>query len=78
MKLPEVEEGKYIIVTADSRTGIILNNDGSYYLNKGADYYQIADAKTEAIEFINNKLKESSDFEFTLFDHNGQFLEMFR
>lgn len=78
MKPPEVEEGKYIIITADSRTGIILNNDGSYYQNEGADYYQIGDGKTEAIELIYEKLKESTDFEYMLYNHKGQFLEMFR
>lgn len=31
MNLPKLENGKYILIRAEYATGIILNNDDSYY-----------------------------------------------
>ncbi len=53
MKIPIVDEGKFILITAEHKTGIILNNDGSRYLGEGDSYYEVVDGKSKAIDRIN-------------------------
>jgi len=78
MKIPIVEQGKFVIIISDYNTGIILNNDGSYYQNEGDNYYEIIEGKGNAIAEINKKLNEKEGIEIILYDNKGKFLELYR
>lgn len=78
MEIPKIGDGKYIILIADARTGNILNNDGSYYLNQGSDFFTVFNSKEEAYTVGNMKIKENSKIEVLIYDGNGDFLDIIR
>jgi len=78
MKIPITVKGKFVLILSELKSGIVLNNDGSYYLNAGQDYYQIVDSKIEVTEIIEKHLSVNKEIEVSLYDHNGNFLEVYR
>lgn len=78
MKIPKVEKGSYVIINAERSTGKILNNDGVYYQSTGEDYYLIIKGKDETEEKINNILNENDHVEILLYDHEAQFVGLYR
>lgn len=72
MKLPLIENKCIILLKVEESTGIILNNDNSYYLQKGEDYYKLfAD-----IEGARKYVEESAEVgvEYILYDNQGNYL----
>ncbi|MBQ4820019.1 hypothetical protein [Aquimarina sp. MMG016] len=78
MKIPIIGKGKYILITAKYKTGVILNNDGSPYLGDGQDYFLVKENKENAVSFAKSKVLNDDTIEILLYDGNGQFLEVFR
>lgn len=77
MEIPKVGLGKFILICADLMTGEILNNDGSRYVGKGEQYYQVFDKKENAIDKALEVIN-SDKVEVLLYDGNGDFLKIFR
>jgi hypothetical protein len=79
MFIPEAEEGKFIIITAELSTGIVLNNDGSRYTGGGNNYYQIFDDKSKVEKFFDREFNEMKrNIELIVYNHNAGFIEVIR
>lgn len=78
MVFPKVENGKIISVKSQKLTGIILNNDGSFYLNKGDNYFLVHDNMLEAITQAEHNLSLTNDIEILLFDYLGNFIKVIK
>lgn len=74
MNLPKIQNNQIFVLRGERSSGIILNNDNSYYLNEGDNYYEIFSNIEDAKKYINSIITES--IEFSLFDSQGTFLEM--
>lgn len=74
MNLPKIQNNQIFVLRGERSSGIILNNDSSYYLNEGDNYYEIFSNIEDAKKYINSIITES--IEFSLFDSQGTFLEM--
>lgn len=76
MEIPKLGNGKFVVITAELKTGVILNNDYSYYLNVGDDYYLTAASREDAIDIATKRVAKRRDLEVLIYDENGIFLEV--
>jgi hypothetical protein len=82
MEILQLEKGKIVIIRAESKTGILLNNDGNYYLNTGQNYYLVFNSLAEAKKYALDEIKKVHNFiEYCVYSHNGldiEFIELIR
>ncbi len=69
MDLPKIKEGKILLLKAERKTGIILNNDNSYYLQMGNNFYKIFSSINEAKEHVQTN--QDSTIEYIFYDFQG-------
>lgn len=70
MVLPQIEKGQIVVLCTERATGIILNNDNSYYLQSGNNNYKVFDS----IEEVRNHISELThqNYEFIIYTYNGE------
>jgi hypothetical protein len=79
MKIPKTQKGKVILIRAELSSGIILNNDDSYYLKEGENYYMIFENLDEAKTFAKNNSEDGkAHFESLIYNDSGIFIEIVR
>lgn len=75
INLPYLEHGKYVLLRADPATGIVLNNDGAYYLGTGENYYQIFDSIEGIKDHLEKERKLGREVEGLIYDNEGHLME---
>lgn len=75
MKLPKIDKGQIILIEVDMNTGVILNKDGTFYINEGNNYYQVFNDKVQVEDYITREKKDMS-YEILLYDYKWNLLEM--
>jgi hypothetical protein len=76
MEIPKTIIGSFVLIRAEVVTGIVLNFDDTRYFHEGENYYKVFDAMEEVKTFIQfDKKRSTVEAEYTIFDHDGQFLE---
>lgn len=78
LNLPKLEKGKVFLMRAEISTGIILNNDDTYYLSTGENYYKIFNSIMDVKSILINKPTSEGQVEYLIYDHNGSFIELLR
>jgi len=70
MEIPKSDINKVTLIRADDATGIILNNDSTYYQSTGDNYYRTFNSLQDAKHYINAEVSRSSfKCEYLLYDH---------
>ncbi len=70
MQNPNIKKGNFYIIYSDFNTGILLNEDGSYFDNTKfqQNYFKEFVDKKTAIEFAKQKLSEFEEMEILIYD----------
>lgn len=75
MEIPKFEKECYSLIILESRTGKVLNIDGSYYNSEGTDYYIIKKNMDEIELYVEENLNE--DIDISIFDNNGEYFKYY-
>lgn len=75
MEIPKFKNKCYILFVLESKTGKVLNDDGTYFESKGDKYYLIKKDWEDVEHFINEKLSEKIDI--SVYNNNGEYLKYF-
>ena len=82
MDLPKLENIEQVcIIRSEYSTGIILNNDNSYWSKNDAlkEYYLLFDNINEAKKHIDFEMGNSKiKVEFCIYNYKGDFIEVIR
>lgn len=78
MNIPKVGGGKYILITASLETGVVLNNDGSYFLGEGENYFHIVNSQVEAFDIAEKRILNDKNIEVIVYDDQAKFIKIFR
>ncbi|MBI3234224.1 MAG: hypothetical protein HYZ42_09315 [Bacteroidetes bacterium] len=76
MNIPYMRPSQFAVGKAEFATGIVLNNDGTFYVS-GSDLnnmYEILDDYIEAKKLAIDKINNNSNIECWIVDSNGQHL----
>ncbi|WP_109853424.1 hypothetical protein [Aquimarina sp. AU58] len=73
MEAPILESEQYSELSAELNTGIILNINFNRYIGN-EDVFHIFETYDLAIEFVEKKLTESSNYEFNIYNGTGECL----
>ena len=78
-EIPKLTPSKCSVIQAELKTGIVLTNEGSRFLNNSNDrYFLIFDSFEDAKEFCLEKVKENPTIECCIYDHLTNFVEFIR
>lgn len=75
MEIPRFKNECYILFVLDSKTGKVLNNDGTYYESQGDDYYLIKENWEDVESFVRENLTEEIDI--SVYTNNNEYLKYF-
>lgn len=79
MNIPKLKQGCYSIIRAESSTGIIFNNDDTYYQSSGEDFYLTFNSLLEAKDYIKTSRSTSNiKCDYSIYDYSGAFVEIIR
>ncbi|WP_271766271.1 hypothetical protein [Aquimarina algiphila] len=73
MEPPILESGKHSVLSAELNTGIVLNTNFSQHIGN-EDVFHIFETYDLAMEFVEKKLTESSNYEFNIYNSKGEYL----
>ncbi|PNW25596.1 hypothetical protein [Formosa algae] len=74
MDTPILETGFYSVLVDEYNTGIILNKNFEYLINKNESAFWTFKNLKKATEFIMSKLNENKNLEFSLYDNSGKYI----
>ena len=78
MVIPKSDKNQIVLICSNFNTGIVLNNDGSPYLDEGENYFEIINSLDEAIVIARQKIEKDNTIEVILYDHDGKFIKTIR
>jgi hypothetical protein len=73
MEIPILKNEQHSVLSAEFNTGIVLNTNFNKYIGN-EDVFHIFETYDLAIEFIEKKLTESSNYEFNIYNCIGEYL----
>lgn len=73
MKLPQTKKGDITMLRTQRKTGLILNNDNTFYTQEGCDYFKVFSDIDNAKKYIDLLVEEN--IEYLLYDFEGNCLE---
>ena len=73
MEAPILDNKKHSVLSIEFNTGIVLNTDFNRH-TKNEDAFHIFETYDLAIEYVEKKLSESSDYEFNIYNNEGEYL----
>ena len=79
MDIPFLEENQFAVTSAEFSTGIVLNNDGTYFIS-GTDLkniFEIFDSYFHAKEFTLQKIKKNPNFECYIVNSKGDVVTLY-
>jgi len=75
MDAPILKNGFYSVLVDDYNTGIILNKNFEYHIDKDHSAFWTFKNLKNATEFISSKLNENKNLEFSLYDNSGKYIK---
>ena len=73
MNAPILKENEYSVLLAELSTGIVLTTNFQRYIGTG-EVFHVFQSYDLAITFINTKLIENSNYEFSIYINKGVYL----
>lgn len=73
MKAPILKNNEHSVLSVESKTGIVLTTCFQYNLGDG-EVFHIFQSYESALEFINDQLAKSSEYDFTIYNNKGKYL----
>jgi len=75
-KFPEIKKEQVVLLRVDPPTGHILDETFKLYRdNNNQKAYSIFKSLEEAIEYANNFLDKTSQYEFSIYDYQNNFIQ---
>lgn len=75
MNPPNLEEGKYSVMSSEYSTGVVLDIDGTrYFEGSNKDVFWVFDSLRDAERFIAEDLSINPDKEYSLYDFKASFV----
>lgn len=74
-KFPKIKAGQVALLRANTQYGHVLDEAFDIDNNDKQKVYTIFDSPDEALAYANKFILESSEYEFTIFDHNNELLQ---
>lgn len=77
MTLPIIKENQYVLLRAQYDSGIILNNDGSFWTGEEeANYYYIVQSKVEALTMARELIVAGEqEIEVIIYNFKGELFD---
>lgn len=75
MDAPFLESGFHSVLVNEYNTGIILNKNFEYHINKDESVFWKFEDLKKATEFIMSKLIENKNLEFSLYNNSGKYIK---
>lgn len=77
MEFPKIKKSEYVVLMADSNTGVVLDiYFDIYYKSSNQIVYKVFSSLEEVKEFIKETLKQRENIEFMVYDNNENIVEL--
>ena len=73
---PELEVGQYVVLMAESSTGIVLTVERKRSISSTDEIFKVCKSLFDTHIYINEVKKEEPFIEFSIFDWNHKFVDV--
>ena len=74
-QIPQIPQNNFLVLLADSNTGIILNKSGQYKTDQLEEAHYVFESIETAIDFITKKIEASdTEREGVIYDDQKEFV----
>jgi hypothetical protein len=73
-----LNKGRFSVISAETKTGIILTLDGKRHLGKQDDFHSVFNSIAEAESFAKNKVNTNPDIECSIRDESGEQIKLIK